>query len=96
MATCGAGEALSLRLRQDSSNRDAIGARVWLQLPDGRVLLREVLAGSEGLASGGPPVLHFGLGDAEGGTLRVRWPDGAWSDLGSVAAGRSLLVRRME
>ncbi|MBK8432024.1 MAG: CRTAC1 family protein [Chloroflexi bacterium] len=58
-----------------SVNRDAIGARVTLELSDGRTLLQEVKAGSS-LGAGDTLILHFGLGDAAVRQLHIRWPNG--------------------
>ena len=56
-------------------NRDAIGARVTLELSDGRTLLQEVKAGSS-LGAGDSLILHFGLGQATVRQLTIRWPNG--------------------
>jgi len=61
------------------------GATVTAVLPDGRKLVRDVLAGSSYLSSEDPRV-HFGLGAAT--TVRrlvVRWPGGEETTLADVA-----------
>jgi hypothetical protein len=66
---------LSLALRQEGLNRAAIGARVTVELPDGRQLLQE-LQTTSGFLSSGSKRLHFGLGpfhEVKG--IVVRWPD---------------------
>jgi hypothetical protein len=66
---------LSLALRQDGLNRAAIGARVTVELPDGRRLLQE-LQTTSGFLSSGSKRLHFGLGPfQEVKGILVRWPD---------------------
>ncbi len=56
-------------------NRDAIGARLELDVGD-TTLLKTVIAGDSFLAQSSKWV-HFGLGPVDGpGELRVRWPDG--------------------
>ena len=68
--------------------RFAPGAIVTAVLPDGRRLVREVLAGSSYLSSEDPRV-HFGLGGATQVTqLIVRYPGGKTTRLTGVAADR--------
>jgi hypothetical protein len=68
--------------------RFAPGAVVTAVLPDGRRLVREVLAGSSYLSSEDPRV-HFGLGAAKRVTqLIVRYPGGKTTRLTGVAADR--------
>jgi hypothetical protein len=46
-----------------------------------------------GLGSGGAPVVHFGLGDAEQvEELRIRWPSGTVQTLDDIAADQLLSV----
>lgn len=67
---------LAVTLEGTTSNRDAIGARVEVESPDGLVQTRYVLAG-ESYTNGTSLVQHFGLGDTEQVTrLEIRWPDG--------------------
>jgi hypothetical protein len=68
--------ALRIRLRQPGMNRDALGARVEVDV-DGRTLVREVTATRSYLSQSELP-LTFGLG-AEGTVERIEvvWPDGA-------------------
>ena len=68
--------ALRIRLRQPGMNRDALGARVEVDV-DGRTLVREVTATRSYLSQSELP-LTFGLG-AEGAVERIEvvWPDGA-------------------
>ena len=75
------GHWLEVRLRSF-----APGALVTAVLPDGRRLVREVLAGSSYLSSEDPRV-HFGLGDtAVVERLTIRFPDGTTRRLRNVAA----------
>ena len=69
------GRGLVVRLRGQHSERYGVGARVTVQLPDGRALVRE-LSLSRGYLSGQAPELHFGIGDAASARLSVRWPSG--------------------
>ena len=70
----------------------APGAVVTVVLPDGRRLVREVLAGSSYLSSEDPR-LHFGLGDATSvSELLVRLPDGRSLRRTDVAADRLVVI----
>jgi ASPIC and UnbV/FG-GAP-like repeat len=77
------GHWLEIRL-----GRFAPGALVTVVLRDGRKLVREVQAGSSYLSSEDPRV-HFGLGKSTTvERLTVRFPGGATTNLGNVAADR--------
>ena len=81
------GHWLEVRLRAF-----APGTVVTAVLPDGRRLVREVLAGSSYLSSEDPRV-HFGLGDARRvKELRVRFPDGRELRRRDVAVDRIVAV----
>ncbi len=70
------GHMLNVRLTGGGPvNRDAIGARAYLTLDNGRILMSEVKCGSS-LGAGNDLALHFGLGLATPTQLRVVWPDG--------------------
>ena len=70
-----AGNYLALRLRGTKSNRDAIGAQVFVHA-GGRVLRQTLQAGDSFLAQSSK-TLHFGLGEAtEVEKVRVLWPSG--------------------
>ncbi len=68
------GNWAALRLSQEGSNRDAVGA--WVEVRIGEHLVsREVVVGG-GHAGGQHGWLHFGLARARGAEVRVQWPDG--------------------
>ena len=70
------------------------GTRVTLTLPDERVLVREIHAGSSYLSSEDPR-LHFGLGKYESvPRIVVRWPDGVSITLSNVPSNQLIEVRR--
>ena len=59
-----------------ATNRDAIGARVTVQVVDQLPLMRSLRAG-EGFEAQGSKWLHFGIGDeAKISQVTVRWPGG--------------------
>ena len=76
------GNWVQVRLQQDGTNRDAIGAVVEVRRGD--VVERHEVAAGGGHASGSVGWLHYGLGAADDAELRVIWPDGtegAWQTL---------------
>lgn len=86
------GGSVRVALRQDGPNAFAIGARIEVET-DGRRRVFDLSVGG-GHASGSASPTHIGLGDAEEARLRVRWPDGAWSDWRAVADGEDVVIRR--
>jgi hypothetical protein len=67
---------LALDLRGTTCNRDAIGARVTVEV-DGRTLVQTLKAG-DGFMAQSSKRLHFGLGSATSAErVTVRWPDGS-------------------
>lgn len=85
---------LAIKLRQAGSNPFAVGATV--RVVDGEVRHTRVIeAGSSGLSSGGPPVVHFGLGGTDAvDRIEIQWPDGAISQVDDVATRARLVVTR--
>ena len=75
--TANAGNWLDLKLEQDGSNRDAIGA--WIEVKSGEVTMtREVTVGG-GHASGQQTWIHFGLNSMTDADVTITWPDGTKS-----------------
>ncbi|MBF0280200.1 MAG: VCBS repeat-containing protein [SAR324 cluster bacterium] len=69
------GNWFGVQLQGVDSNRDAVGAKVWLRSSKG-IQYREMQRGS-GSFSSNDPRLHFGLGtDVQIEELKIRWPDG--------------------
>ena len=95
---CGAQrQSMALRLIGTKSNRDAIGARVDVEIADCRLPIADcqqkrtlsqfVRAGS-GYLSQHTKTLYFGLGEATGAAMvRVRWPSGLIQEFRNLAAG---------
>jgi hypothetical protein len=82
---------LAVRLRGQGKNRDALGARVTVELPGG-AQMREIRTAG-GYQSAVPPIAYFGLG----GAARVprivaRFPSGAEVELRDVEADRTLWI----
>lgn len=82
---------LTVRLKATSGNPDAIGARVRVDLP-GRLLTKEVRAGSSFLSQDSP-WLHFGLNKSDGADrLFVAWPSGLRELYENIAANQLLTL----
>jgi hypothetical protein len=84
---------LRVRAAGTASNRDGIGAKVTVTLPDGRKLWNVVRTGSS-YASQSELTLTFGLGGAaKASKVEVAWPSGKADMLADVNAGQTLVVR---
>ena len=82
---------LSVRLEGRESNRDGVGARIWLET-DGRTQMREIVSGS-GFLSQRSRRAEFGLLDAERPRrLRVRWPGGREQEFSRFPKGGEWVV----
>ncbi|MDE3187184.1 MAG: CRTAC1 family protein [Acidobacteriota bacterium] len=79
---------LQLRLTGKRSNRSAVGAEVRCR-SNGHIQVRTV-SGSMGYASTSDLTVHFGLGEATGAEVEIRWPSGKIQRLGEVRANQRL------
>jgi enediyne biosynthesis protein E4 len=86
------GNWIALQLTDDGANRDAIGAWVEVTVGD-RVQRREVTVGG-GHAGGQLGWIHFGIGEAEGATVAVTWPDGETGQTVEVEANSFSTLER--
>ena len=86
------GNWLGVELDAGAVNRHGVGARIVVRTGN-HVQSRTVQVGG-GHASGRAGFTHFGLGPAERATVRVRWPDGAWSHEYRVFGGNFVVLRR--
>ena len=90
--TKGLGNWVSLKVKQDTSNVDAIGA--WIELDiDGKIYARELTIGG-GHAGGQIVPEHFGVNAAEVAKVRIIWPDGAISDWQEIIANTHYVAQR--
>jgi enediyne biosynthesis protein E4 len=90
--TTDAGQWLAFKLRGRQSNREGLGARVAVTLPDGRVLYNHAVS-SVGYASTSEPLVRFGLGASTSVTKAViRWPSGRTQTLTAIQPGQVLQV----
>ena len=81
---------LKVRLRATTAQYEAIGAIVTVHGPHGPVA--NLMSRGAGFVSCQAPELVFGLGDAEGARVEVRWVGGAKEDFGVVPAGSRVLL----
>ena len=85
--------AVKLSGNGETTNRDAVGARVQLYLKNQQVpLIRSVRAG-DAFLSQSSGWLHFGLGpNASIEKLLVRWPGGTEESISGIESGERYLV----
>ena len=76
----------------NGTNRTAVGAKLHIRVGT-RTIVRQVQVGG-GHASGQAGWIHVGLGVAERASVRVQWPDGAWSHPYRVFANQFAVLRR--
>jgi enediyne biosynthesis protein E4 len=82
-----AGRFLTIQLEGTTSNRDAVGASVTVQVGARRLKAQRVGGGS--FQSAGDPRLHFGLGTADrADAVEVRWPSGRIDRHPALQGGR--------
>jgi hypothetical protein len=93
LSRCDMSAWLEVEFLQPGLNVFAIGAQAVVEA-GGKSQLQTLRAGGTGFASGQPPVLHFGLGEADQAELTVIWPDGVRESLGSVTARQKVRVVR--
>jgi hypothetical protein len=86
------GHALTLKLEGTASNRDAIGARVFVRV-GGRTIRADRLNGGSYLSASDARI-HVGLGAARRvEAVDVVWPSGKASHVGPLDADRGYLLR---
>jgi enediyne biosynthesis protein E4 len=85
------GNWLQLRLSQDGTNRDAIGAVV--EIRRGAAVERHEITSGGGHVSGSVGWLHLGLGTAQEAELKVIWPDGSEDGWLRLPAGTFQILR---
>ena len=81
---------LAVRLQGVESNRDGIGAKVYVKAGGMRRFLE--VQGSESYLSGNDLRVHAGLGSEESAEIEILWPSGRQDIFKSVAARRFYLA----
>ena len=87
-------DLLRLKTIGTRSNRDGIGARVTVRLPNGERLTQMVKSGSSYLSQSELP-LTFGLGKPVEGktvTVEIRWPSGRRESFNDVKANQTITL----
>lgn len=86
------GKWIEFKLQGTTSNRSAIGARVTLNLPNGKKQIREVTTTS-GWGAQNSLVVHFGLGATTViPSVTIRWPSGITQTLTNVSSNQIVNV----
>jgi enediyne biosynthesis protein E4 len=78
------GHWLQVKLEQEGSNRDGIGA--WVEVKRGDLITRREITSGGGHASGHLGWWHVGLGAHDTAEVRVLWPDGVEGPWQSVSS----------
>lgn len=84
------GNWLLVSVAGKGANRQAVGSFIEVRTAD-TIQTREITVGG-GHASGHSGLQHFGLGDANGGEIRVIWPDGQVSEWQDFKSNRILTL----
>lgn len=96
LSNCGEDSWVSVALNQPAPNIHAVGATIRIFDGD-RQWMRRIRAGGTGYGTGGPPVVHFGLGEVEmADRVVVEWPDGRQDTYEDVPMRQHLVVDRAE
>ena len=86
------GHWINLRLIGTKSNRNAVGARVWLT--SGRATLVQEVYSGDSYISHSDRRLHFGLGEATRiETVTIRWPNGITEKLSNLPIDRVVTIK---
>jgi len=82
---------IRLDLEGTNSNRDAVGARVYVEREDGLIMNQIVKAGNS-YQSTSSKSLFFGMGESGISELRIQWPSGRTDIFSDVPVNRILRV----
>ena len=86
--------SLMVSLEQVGPNSSAIGARIWITDSTGITRFRDIVAGSNNIASSSPPMAHFGVGEEESVSMRIRWPNGEITSIDHIQTNRWIHIKR--
>ncbi|GHA58656.1 hypothetical protein GCM10008927_25370 [Amylibacter ulvae] len=86
------GNFLAVELRNTGVNRNAVGAKISVKT--GNLTQTHTVQIGGGHASGRLGFIHFGLGVAERAQVRIKWPDGDWSQPYRVFANNFVVLDR--
>ena len=80
---------MTVTVEGTTSNRDAIGTRLYATTPDGVTQIRDINSGPT-YGGGDYRAAYFGLGANSTAVLTVRWPDGTTKDIGVVQSNQEI------
>lgn len=84
---------INIKLRQDTANTEALGARVYIEA-NGVSQFQEIKNGNN-FVSQNPAEAHFGLSNASTiDTIRIVWPDGEETEIEAIDANQFMTVTR--
>ena len=88
--------AININLIDNTGNRNAIGAKIYIEYGDGKKQIRELTLGG-GFMSYQIPSAHFGLQKYKNiQKLKIRWPDGIETVIDSTLnANYTYVIERM-
>ncbi|MFT5192062.1 MAG: peroxiredoxin [Verrucomicrobiales bacterium] len=87
------GNFIAFRLTGTQCNRDAIGARVQVQIAEASKPLTKTLRAGDGFLSQSTKWLHFGIGPAQSiEKIEIRWPDGNFEIISGVSPNKRYTV----
>ena len=88
----GANHWLQIELEGTTSNRNGIGAKLYLTMPDGGIQFWEMRSGSS-LGGGDDLAAYFGLGSQTRATsLEIHWPSGVQQTVADLDADQRLRI----
>lgn len=86
------GNFLAIELRQESANRDAVGAMINIKI--GTRTFNQWASVGGGHAAGHAGWTHVGVNNSERAEIRVKWPDGEWSHPYRIFANQFVVINR--
>ena len=96
LSSCTQEHWTAIRLQQIDGNYNGIGSRIRISGTingEKRTLERWVLAGGTSMASGGPPVVYFGLGDMETiEKMEVFWANGLVESFTNIPTNQNIHI----
>ncbi|MFC1969838.1 CRTAC1 family protein [Chloroflexota bacterium] len=84
---------LTITFEGTASNRQGLGAKVWIRTDTDKLIFREYQGGTGTLFCTGCPPLHVGLGKAHSASLRIRWPSGVEQTLEDVIPNQIVEIK---
>lgn len=86
------GNWIKIELQSEGANPSAVGARI--QVKTGNLTQTRTVGIGGGHASGQTGFVHVGLGVAERAAIRIKWPNGDWSQGIRAFANNHVVIRQ--